>query len=470
MQVMLTAILRRSNHVMIFLNSRRAPRSSSQRKMPKDVYYNPKAETLSRTSIEGNQAALFRRAVELAFQNSPFYRRRFKDSGLGIEDARDLKTLQERKFFTTKDDLRKNYPFGMAAVPIEEVSEMHATSGTTGTPTLGLHSERDIEDWGEISARALVMSGLGKGDMFQITPSLGMFSGGFGFYHGARKVGATIVPSSSGFSKRQIQFMLDFGTTMVSAVASYALRLAEVASEMGVDLRKQTRVRKGIFGSEIWTRGMKKRIANLWDMDPFDVYGFTELYGPGVGNDCRFHEGLHIWEDFFLVEVIDPVSLEPLGLEEEGELVFTTLRKEAMPLIRYRSRDISALIDSKSCDCGRTHRRYREIRARSDDMVKVSGINFWPSELETILLQEEELGPEYRVTISRVESNDVARVEVECKEAGLDASKKEFLRKKLARDLHDALLFSPEVAVVEPNSLPRIEVGKAVRVHDERRS
>jgi phenylacetate-CoA ligase len=438
--------------------------------LPRNSYYNPRAETASRRSIEENQSKLFRMTVHNAYENSFFYKQYFKRLKIMPREVCSLEDLQRRKFFTTKEDLRNNYPYGMLAIPRSKVAEMHATSGTTGTPTLGLHSEKDLDDWGEIAARSLVMSGLTKEDVFQITPSLGMFSGGFGFYHGGRKVGSTIVPSSAGFSKRQIQFMMDFGTTMFCAIVSYAFRLAEVANEMGIDLKKDTKARKGIFGSEIWTREMKRKLSNIWDMDPYDIYGFTELYGPGVGNDCQFHDGLHIWEDYFLVEVIDPKTLEPLGLEEEGELVFTTLKKEAMPLIRYRSRDISCLLDSfPSCDCGRTHRKYREITARSDDMIKISGINFWPSQIESLLLKEDGVGQEYRIKISK-ETGALERmtIEIESKEKGLEPSRKEALSKKLTKDLHDKLLFSPEVVIVDPNSLPRIEVGKAIRVSDER--
>jgi phenylacetate-CoA ligase len=318
------------------------------------------------------QTRKLREISKYAYQNSLFYNRAFDKANLKPEDVRDISDLQKAKIFTTKDDLRENYPFGMLAVPRTKVVEMHATSGTTGTPTLGLHSAKDLEDWGEIAARSLVMSGMTSDDVFQITPSLGMFSGGFGFYHGARKVGCTIVPSSAGYSKRQIEFMQHFGTSMFSAIVSYGFRLAEVAQEMGVDPRKDTKVRKGIFGSEIWTKETKKKMQNLWDLDPYDIYGFTELYGPGVGNDCQAHDGLHMWQDHFFVEVVDPKTGDPLGPEEEGELVFTTLSKEAMPLLRYRSRDISFLMDSYSCDCGRTHQRFAEIRARADDMVKVS--------------------------------------------------------------------------------------------------
>ena len=416
------------------------------------------------------QSRLFGQTLEVAYNNSPFYRKSFDSAGVKPSDVRNIEDLQKIKFFTAKEDLRATYPFGMLTVPRERVVEIHASSGTTGTPTLGLHTSKDLEDWGELSARSLVMSGLDQKDIFQITPSLGMFSGGFGFYHGARKVGATIVPASAGFSRRQIQFMVDFGTTMFSAIVSYALRLAEVAQEMGVDPAKDTKVRKGIFGSEIWTNEMKQKISRLWDLEAFDIYGFTELCGPGVGNDCRVHDGLHMWEDYFLVEVIDPKTGDPVGVEEEGELVFTTLTKEAMPLIRYRSRDISKHYASSSCDCGRTHSRYGQIRARSDDMLKVSGVNFWPSLVESVLLREHNLGPEYRIRISRVNSVDRMNIEVESREMLGSREAQEALAEKLSAELRNVLLFSPEIEIVGPNFLPRVEVGKMNRVIDERKS
>lgn len=414
------------------------------------------------------QKRRFNQTLELAYNNSPFYRKAFDQAGITPGVIKDIEDLQKTGFFTTKEDLRAAYPFGMLAIPRDRVVEMHASSGTTGTPTLGLHTSKDLDDWGEISARSLVMSGLEQKDIFQITPSLGMFSGGFGFYHGARKVGATIVPAGAGFSKRQIQFMIDFGTTMFSAIVSYAFRLSEVAHEMGIDPAKDTNVRKGIFGSEIWTKQLKQRISRIWDLEPYDVYGLTELYGPGVGNDCRIHDGLHIWEDYFLVEVIDPKTGDPVGHEEEGELVFTTLTKEAMPLIRYRSRDISKLYASNSCECGRTHRRYEQIKARSDDMLKVSGVNFWPSEVESVLLKEYEVGPEYRIRISRINAMDRMSIEVESREHIENQKLRESIAKKLSAELQNVLLFSPEIAIVDPNSLPRIEVGKMIRVFDER--
>lgn len=422
---------------------------------------------MQREEIEDTKSKLLRETLHRCYTNSPFYVKKFREYNIKPDDIKGIAQLQKIKFFTTKDDLRNEYPYGMLAVNRNEVVEMHASSGTTGTPVLGFHTERDIQDWGEISARCLVMSGLTKDDVFQITPSLGMFSGGFGFYHGARKVGCTIVPASSGFSRRQIQFMLDLGTTMISAVVSYAFRLAEVAQEIGVDIKRQTKVRKGIFGSEIWTTKMKKKLSEIWDMEPYDVYGFSEMYGPGMGNDCFVHDGLHIWEDFFLVEVVDPKTGEVLGPEEKGELVITTLRKEAMPLIRYRSRDISMLLDSDKCECGRTHRRYSEIIGRTDDMVKVSGVNFWPSMVESTILDNEDVGQEYRIVISRIDYKDIVRIEVESSRK-LSEIEREKLRAVLKENLTNVLLFQPEVVVVDPGTLPRVEVGKAQRLVDRR--
>lgn len=433
-----------------------------------DTYFDKRIEMLPRRELRQLQARRFKAVIRKAYDNSAFYRRGFRRLGVVPDDVMGIETLQKLHFFTTKDHVGTEYPYGLLAVPREQVVEMHSSSGTSGTPVLGLHTEADLRDWGEISARCLTMAGMTKKDVFQITPSLGMFSGGFGFYHGARRIGCTIVPASAGFSKRQIQFMLDFGTTMFSAIVSYAFRLAQVAEEMGVDLLKQTKVRKGVFGSEMWTKEAKNKLSKLWELDPYDVYGFAEMYGPGMGNDCRMHDGLHVWQDFFLVEVVDPKTGEPLGPEEEGELVFTTLRKNAMPLIRYRCRDVSFLYGSRTCDCGRTHQKYKEIIARTDDMVKVSGVNFWPSEVESVLLRTEMVGPEYRIRLSRVNFTDRVKIEVESASRLKDKESKDKLSRELASELRNTLSFSPEVEILDPGTLSRAEVGKAQRMLDER--
>ncbi len=429
-------------------------------------YFNPSAEKMSRKDIAEIQLKRLRQTVSHAYNNVAYYRREMDKLGVKPEDIRGLDDIS-RLPFTTKQTLRDHYPFGMLAVPLSEVVEMHATSGTTGVPTLGLYTENDLEVWADVSARSLVMSGLSREDVFQITPSFGMFTGGFGFYHGARKVGALIVPSGAGFSRRQIQFMRDFGTTMVCAVVSYMLRLTETALEMGLDPAKDTKVRKGVFGSETWTEEMKRRISEVWDMDVYDIYGFTELCGPGVANDCRIHDGLHVWEDHFIVEVIDPQTGERLEPEEEGELVFTSLTKEAAPLIRYRSRDLSRIYDSTSCDCGRTHVRIAPIKMRIDDMIKVRGVGIWPSMVETALLKHPELGIEYQIQVSRVKGLDQLKIVVESRDK-VGEDEKARLAQLLRRELHEILMVEPEVEVVDPMTLPRQEVGKAKRIIDNR--
>lgn len=421
---------------------------------------------MDRSEIRRIQEKRLRQTVAWAYERVPFYRRKLEERGLTPEDIRGLDDLQ-RLPFTTKDELRTLYPYGALAVPTSEIVEIHATSGTTGTPTLGFYTSNDIEAWAEVAARSLTMAGIAKDDVFQITPSFGMFTGGFGFYHGARKIGAMIIPTGAGFSRRQIQYMIDFGTTAVCAVVSYILRLTETAREMGIDPARDTKVRKGIFGSEMWTTEMKKKISQIWDMDVYDIYGFTELCGPGVANDCYIHDGLHVWEDHFLVEVVDPRTGEVLEPEERGELVFTTLTKEAAPLLRYRCRDISYIYDAAVCECGRTHRRLGWISGRIDDMIKVSGVSVWPSQVESVLLQHPEVGQEYQIIVTRQEGLDRLKIVVESRHK-LEKHEADRMALKLAKNLRDALMTSVEVSVVDPMSLPRQEVGKAKRVIDER--
>ncbi|MEM1943669.1 MAG: phenylacetate--CoA ligase [Candidatus Caldarchaeum sp.] len=429
-------------------------------------FFNRQLETMPRREIEAVRDQRIRWTVRHAYENNVFYRRKLDSAGVRPDDVKTASDLSKLPF-TTKDDLRSLYPYGILAVPRTELLEVHATSGTTGVPTLGFYTQNDIDVWGEVSARCLTMSGLTKKDILQITPSFGMFTGGFGFYYGARRVGAMVVPTGAGFSRRQIQYMIDFGTTMVCAVVSYVLRLTETALEMGVDPRRDTLVRKGVFGSEMWTKEMKKRVADAWDMDVYDIYGFTELCGPGVANDCHLHDGLHLWEDHFYAEVVDPKTGEPVEPEEKGELVFTTLTKEASPVIRYRCRDISYMYDSTSCDCGRTHRRIGYISGRVDDMIKVSGVSIWPSAVETVLLKYPELGVEYQIVVSREDGRDRVRVVAELsrdfKPADLNR-----LRRKLEEDLRETLMTGVEVELVEPMTLQRQEVGKAKRVLDMR--
>ncbi len=431
-----------------------------------EPYFQKTLETMSRSDLETYQLKGLKKTVRQVYDNVPFYKEKLKALNIHPDDINSLDDVK-RLPFTTKDDIRRNYPFGLAAVSLNEIAEIHASSGTTGTPTLGLYTLQDIERWGDMMARCLVMSGLTNKDVFQITPTLGMFTGGFGFFYGGRKVGATIVPASAGFTRRQIQYMLDFGTTMIAAIVSYLLRIAEVAAEMGIDLAKDTKVRKGIVGSEMWTPEMGRRICSIYNMDLYDIYGLTELCGPGVGNDCRIHDGIHLWEDHYIVEVIDPKTGEQIGPEEKGELAFTTIQKDAAPLLRYRTRDLSYLYDSLTCECGRTHRRMAKVQGRVDDMIKVSGVNFWPSQVEAVLMKQPNVGTEYLIYVARKGSADHMTIKVEAKSKMSEEEKKN-LAAKLSAELREVLIFTPEVIILAPGELPRTETGKAKRLIDER--
>ena len=427
-------------------------------------FYNESLECINRSDLLTLQFKRLKNTLNLAYDNVPFYRKKFKEINISPEDINSLDDLTKLSF-TTKDDIREKYPFGLSSVNLKDLVVIHASSGTTGTPTISIYNDHDLDSWADMVARCLVMSGMVKEDIFQITPSFGMFTGGFGFFHGARKVGAAIIPHGAGFSKRQIQFMRDFGTTMICGIVSYPLRLAEVAFEMGIDPATDTKVRRGVLGSEIWSEEMRKKISKIWDMDTYDIYGSTELCGPGAGNDCYMHDGIHIWEDNFLIEVIDPDTGELLGPEEKGELVVTTLNKESLPLIRYRTRDLTYLYDAISCDCQRTHRRISRILGRVDDMVKVSGVNFWPSEVESHLLKYPEVGTEYQIIVKKVGTLDHMIITVESKGI-LSGDSKISLANKIKQELHEILLFKPDIQIVNPGTIPRAQggTGKAIRL------
>jgi len=367
----------------------------------------------------------------------------------------------------SKHDLRENYPFGLLAVPREECVRVHASSGTTGKPTLVLYTREDLQNWTEIMCRCLYMSGLRRGDVFQVTPGYGLFTGGLGFHYGGEAIGATVVPTGTGNTERQINLMRDLGTTMIAGIASYALHIAEVASEMGVDVKKDLQVRKGIFGAEAWSDSMMKKISDVWDMDCHDIYGMSEMYGPGVGCNCSHGEGLHIWEDHFIVEIIDPSTGEPLGPEEEGEVVLTSLTKTAMPMLRFRTRDMSKLLDTNGCECGRTHQRIARIKGRCDDAFSINGVKVFPGQVEYVLMKYPEVGMNYQLVIEKAGALDqlTVLVEANCKSQQDDSAKS--LEKVLFRDLRTILGFQPTVRVLPPMSIERRD-GKARRVLDLR--
>lgn len=422
-------------------------------------------ETLSRRKIQELQLERLQRTVHLVYESVPYYKKKFKE--LKVKPG-DIKTLTDiRKLpFTTKDDLRKNAPFGMLAIPLESCIELHASSGTTGIPVTTCYTRGDLNVWSEVMARCLSMSGLTKKDIFQNPIPYGTFTGGFGFHYGAQKIGALVIPSGKGQSERQIKLMEYYGTTFLSGVASYAIHLGHVSLEMGID-PKHLKVRNGLFGAEMFTTGLKKRIMEIWNMDVHDIYGLTEMCGPGVSTDCDQHDGLHLWEDHFLVECIDPLTLEPVGLEEEGEIVITTITKEGMPLLRYRTKDIAKLYDQVICACGRTHVKHSMIKGRSDDMVIIRGTNIYPGQIESVLMNNPLVGGNWRMVLSTEKDVDLLTVEVETKQR-LSSVDSEQLALKLRGDIQSVIVFTPRIDVLPPNTIPDTGL-KAKRVIDNRR-
>ncbi|HDM67281.1 MAG TPA: phenylacetate--CoA ligase family protein [Thermoplasmatales archaeon] len=431
-----------------------------------DYMFNEKIERMPRDKIKELQLKRLRETVKRVYDNVPFYKKKFKE--LGVKPS-DIKTLDDLKKlpFTTKNDLRENMPFGMLCVPLEDCIELHASSGTTGVPVTACYTRHDLDVWSEVMARCLSMAGLTKKDVFQNPIPYGTFTGAFGFHYGAQRIGALIIPSGKGQSERQIKLMEYYGTTFISGVASYAMRLAQVAQTMGVDLHK-LKVRNGLFGAEMFTKELKKKLMEAWDMDVHDIYGLTEMCGPGVSADCDQHDGLHLWEDHFLVECIDPETLEPVELEEEGELVITTLTKEGMPLLRYRTRDISRLIDQEICECGRTHIKHTPIKGRTDDMIIIRGTNIYPGQIESVLMKHEEVGGNWRMIIETDENNvDKLLVEVESKKP-LDNQQMKKLEDILRREISSVIVFTPHIKVLPPGGIPA-EGIKAKRVIDNRK-
>ena len=430
-----------------------------------DNLFNKKMETLPRKEIRELQLKRLKETVKKLYENVPFYQNKFKE--LKIKPT-DIKTLEDiRKLpLTTKDDLRNNSPFGMMTTSLDNCIELHASSGTTGIPITVCYTPNDIDVWSEVMARCLSMSGLTKKDIFQNPIPYGTFTGAFGFHYGAQKVGALVIPSGMGQSERQLKLMDYYDTTFISGVASYAMRLSQVAQEIDVDLKK-LKVRNGLFGAEMFTPGLKKRIMNAWDMDVHDIYGLTEMCGPGISTDCDQHDGLHLWEDHFLIEVLDPITLEPVEPEEEGEIVLTTLTKEGMPLLRYRTRDIAKIYDQEVCDCGRTHVKHTTIKGRSDDMIIIRGTNIYPGQIESVLMKNQEVGGNWRMVLDTKNDVDMLTVEVESKNQLSQVGSAD-LEESLKNDIKSVIVFTPRVTVLPPNGIPQ-EGLKAKRVIDNRK-
>ena len=426
-------------------------------------YFNEKMERISRDKLRDIQLKRLKEIVHRAYR-IPFYQKKFKELDLKPGDVKTLDDIRKLPF-TTKNDLREHAPFGLLAVPLEECVELHASSGTTGTPVTVCYTESDIEVWSEVMARCLAMAGLTKRDIFQNPIPYGTFTGAFGFHYGAQRIGALIVPTGKGQSERQIKLMSYYGTTFISGVASYILYLGEVAKDMGIE-PKDLKLHSGLFGAEVFTKEMKRKIEEMWNIDVHDVYGLTEMCGPGVSADCDEHDGLHLWEDHFLVECVDPDTLEPVDLEEEGELVLTPLTKEAMPLLRYRTRDITRIYDIKECECGRTHLKHAYIRGRTDDMLIIRGTNVYPGQIESVLMKYKEVGTNWRMIVYRGGSMDKLKVEVESSREMGDKERRD-LEERLKTDIKTVITLTPEVEVLPPKSIPR-EGLKAKRVVDMR--
>ena len=429
-----------------------------------DNLFNKKMETMPRKKIQEIQLKKLKETVKNVYENVPFYKKKFRELRIKPDD---IKTLDDaRKLpLTTKNDLRDNAPFGMMATSLDNCSELHASSGTTGIPVTVCYTPNDIEVWSEVMARCLSMSGLTKRDVFQNPIPYGTFTGAFGFHYGAQKVGALVIPSGKGQSERQLKLMEYYKTTFISGVASYAIRLSQVAEEMDMDLRKLN-VRNGLFGAEMFTPGLKKRIMNAWDMDVHDIYGLTEMCGPGVSADCNQHDGLHLWEDHFLIECIDPITLEPVEVEEEGEIVLTTLTKEGMPLLRYRTRDIAKLYDQEVCECGRTHVKHTTIKGRSDDMLIIRGTNIYPGQIESVLMKRQDVGGNWRMILTTESNVDMLTIEVESK-TQLSQIESMNLEERLKNDIKSVIVFTPKISILPPNDIPQTGL-KAKRVIDER--
>ena len=434
------------------------------------MIYNEEYETLPREALEALQLKRLQQVVNRVYNSVDFYKKSFDKAGVTPDN---LKTLDDLKRFPfiTKQDLRDNYPFGLFAVPMSSVVRLHASSGTTGRSTVVGYTKRDIDTWAELIARCLVAANLTKNDIIHNAYGYGLFTGALGLHYGAEKLGASVIPMSGGNTKRQIMILQDFGPTAICCTPSYALNLAEQGRAMGIDMRS-LKLRVGIFGAEPWSEQMRQEIEKSFDIKAMNIYGLSEIMGPGVAMECSdAREGMHIFEDHFLVETINPDTGEVLPPGESGELVFTTLTKEAVPLIRYRTRDISRLYPVP-CRCGRTSYRMDRVMGRSDDMLIIRGVNVFPSQIEAVLVSIEGLEPHYQLIVDRVGNLDTLEVQVEVTEsqfANADEVKVlQKLEKHISDYMKDYLGVTAKVKLVEPKSLQRFE-GKASRVIDKRK-
>lgn len=430
------------------------------------MIWNESKECMSRDELHNLQSARLKKTVNHVYHNVEFYRKKMQQMGLEPGDINGIEDLHKLPF-TTKDDLRDNYPFGLFAVPQSQVVRIHASSGTTGKATVVGYTRRDIEIWQECVTRVLAMAGIGPNDKIQVAYGYGLFTGGLGLHYGAENLGATVVPMSTGNTQRLITMMEDFEVTAIACTPSYLLHIIEVLEEAGkID---RVKLKAAICGAEPWTENMRKEIESKLGLNAYDIYGLSEILGPGVAADCDVHNGLHVYEDHFLPEIVNPDTLEPCKEGETGELVITTLTKEALPLLRYRTKDLTS-ISYDPCPCGRTMARISKFKGRSDDMLIIRGVNVFPSQVEAALLEMGETSPHYIMIVDRINNLDILEVQVEVEERFFSDEIKELekLNKKISSVLQSALGLSVKVTLVEPKTIARSE-GKAKRVIDKRK-
>jgi phenylacetate-CoA ligase len=430
------------------------------------VIFNRKFETMPQKKLKKLQGQRLGKIVEKVYRRVDFYRRKMDAMGVKPSDIRTVEDIQKLPF-TTKDEMREVYPYGLLACPLDEIVEVHTSSGTTGTPVVDAYTMNDIEIWSEVMARTLSMGNVTRKDIVQNAYGYGLFTGGLGVHYGARKIGANIIPISGGNTKRQLAIMKDFGTTVLTCTPSYTQYLAEVAKEEGVDLSRLP-LKAGFFGAEPWSETMRQEIEERLGLKAFDIYGLTEIIGPGVAAECDRQNGLHVFEDHFFPEIIDPTTGRQLPFGEKGELVITTITKEGTPVIRYRTRDITWLM-SEPCPCGRTSVRMHRLLGRTDDMLIIRGVNVFPSQIEQVLLQVEGVEPHYQLVVERKDKLDFLEVQVEMNEKIFSDEIKnlENLEKNIEQKLHSALGVHTKVKLVEPKFIARSE-GKAKRIIDKR--
>lgn len=431
------------------------------------MIFNEEFETLPREALEALQLKRLQQVAQRVYHTVGFYRKAFDEVGITPDDITSLKDIQKLPF-TTKQDLRDNYPFGLFSVPMSNIVRLHASSGTTGKATVVGYTKRDIDTWSRLMARSFVAAGLTKNDIIHNAYGYGLFTGGLGAHYGAEQLGASVIPISGGNTKRQIMILQDFGPTAICCTPSYALYLAEQGEEMGVDM-KSLKLRVGILGAEPWSEKIREEIEGKLNIRALDIYGLSEVIGPGVAMECtEGRNGLHVFEDHFIVETINPVTGEAVPNGEEGELVFTTLTKEAFPLIRYRTRDMSRLM-KEPCRCGRTLARMARVSGRSDDMLIIRGVNVFPSQIEQVLLEIEGLEPHYELVVDREGTMDTLEIRVEVSESIFSDEVRTLqkIERRIAKDIKDYFGVTVSVKLVEPKSLQRFE-GKAQRVVDKR--